>query len=65
VSGQLESFAWLGQPPMSFLNVKIHETVEAPRCVHCGGVPQLAIKMLDSKTNRTVRMFICECGDQT
>jgi hypothetical protein len=29
---------------MSFPNVKIHATVEAPKCVHCGGKPQLAIK---------------------
>jgi hypothetical protein len=34
---------------MSFLDVKIHATVEAPKCVHCGGKPQLVIKMLDKK----------------
>ena len=51
---------------MSFLNVKIDEsTVKAPKCDLCGGKPQLASKMLDSKNGRTVRMFICECGDKT
>jgi hypothetical protein len=34
VSGQPESLAWLGRPPMSFLNAKIPETVEAPKCAH-------------------------------
>jgi hypothetical protein len=34
-------------------------------CHHCGGKPAVVRTMLDSLTGRTVRMFKCECGEQT
>jgi hypothetical protein len=34
-------------------------------CNHCGERPALVRTMLNSLTGRTVRMFNCECGEQT
>jgi hypothetical protein len=36
-----------------------------PACHHCGEKPALVRSMLDSLSGRTVRMFKCECGEQT
>ena len=36
-----------------------------PSCHLCGAKPSLALKMLNTQNGRTVRMFKCECGDQT
>jgi hypothetical protein len=34
-------------------------------CSHCGEKPVLARTMLNPQNGRTVRMFKCECGEQT
>jgi hypothetical protein len=34
-----------------------------PRC--CSAEPKLVGTMLDSNKGRTIRMFKCECGEQT
>jgi hypothetical protein len=34
-------------------------------CGSCGEKPALALSMLNPKNGRTVRMFKCECGQQT
>jgi hypothetical protein len=34
-------------------------------CHQCGRKPVLAVKMLNPQSGRTVRMFKCQCGEQT
>jgi hypothetical protein len=34
-------------------------------CHHCGGKPAIVRTMLDSLSGRRVRMFKCECGEQS
>jgi hypothetical protein len=34
-------------------------------CSHCDKKPALVRTMLNSHNGRTVRMFKCECGEQT
>jgi hypothetical protein len=34
-------------------------------CIICGKKPVQVTSMLNSVTGRTVRMFKCECGEQT
>jgi hypothetical protein len=34
-------------------------------CSSCGEQPALALSMLNPQNGRTVRMFKCECGEQT
>jgi hypothetical protein len=34
-------------------------------CSHCGQQPALVRSMLDPRRGRTVRIFICQCGEQT
>jgi hypothetical protein len=34
-------------------------------CSHCGQQPALIRSMLDPRQGRTVRMFKCQCGEQT
>jgi hypothetical protein len=34
-------------------------------CNHCGEKPTLLRSMLNPQTGGTVRMFKCECGEQT
>jgi hypothetical protein len=34
-------------------------------CNHCGEKPALVTSMLDSQKGRTIRMFKCQCGEQT
>ena len=36
-----------------------------PACSHCGKKAALVRTMLNSQNGRTVRMFKCECGEQT
>jgi hypothetical protein len=36
-----------------------------PPCNHCGKKPSQVRTMLDPVRGRTVRMFKCECGEQT
>jgi hypothetical protein len=36
-----------------------------PVCGHCDKKPVLVRTMLNSQNGRTVRMFKCECGEQT
>ena len=36
-----------------------------PACSHCDKKPVLVRAMLNSRNGRTVRMFKCECGEQT
>jgi hypothetical protein len=40
-------------------------TIEGRRCNRCGAQPQLVSTMLDSAKGRIVRMFKCQCGEQT
>jgi hypothetical protein len=48
---------------MNFLTIKLDE--EAPTCQKCGSRPRAIGKMLDPRTRRTIRMFICQCGELT
>jgi formate dehydrogenase maturation protein FdhE len=34
-------------------------------CSYCGEKPTLLRSMLDTQSGRTVRMFKCNCGEQT
>jgi hypothetical protein len=34
-------------------------------CNHCGRQPVFAAKMLNTQTGGIVRMFKCQCGEQT
>ncbi len=36
-----------------------------PACNQCGKKPALVRTMLNPRSGRTVRMFKCECGEQT
>ena len=36
-----------------------------PACHLCGAKPALAHTILNSQNGRTVRMFKCDCGEQT
>jgi hypothetical protein len=36
-----------------------------PTCDNCGKKPSIALTMLNPSNGRTVRMFKCECGEQT
>jgi hypothetical protein len=38
---------------------------EPRRCIRCGAETKLVGTMLDSNKGRTVRMFKCQCGEQT
>jgi len=42
-----------------------YEPHAATRCNDCGDTPGLVLKMLNPKTGQTVRMFKCDCGEQT
>jgi len=42
-----------------------YEPNPVPRCGSCGEKPKLIQKILDTKNGHTVRMFKCECGEQT
>ena len=35
------------------------------RCPKCGAQPKLVERMLDPRSDHTVRVFKCECGQQT
>ena len=35
------------------------------RCRRCGTQPKLIERMLDAQRDHTVRLFKCECGEQT
>jgi hypothetical protein len=35
------------------------------RCGKCGAQPRLIERMLDPRKDHTVRVFKCECGEQT
>jgi hypothetical protein len=37
----------------------------AKACEHCRKKPALILRMLNPKNGFTVRMFKCECGEQT
>lgn len=41
------------------------KTIEDRRCSRCDAQPKLVSRMLDPKTGHTVRMFRCQCGEQT
>jgi len=45
---------------MSFLTIHLDEEIAA--CPSCGRKPRLICKMLDPKSEKTVRLFICPCG---
>jgi hypothetical protein len=40
------------------------KTIEDSRC-KCGSQPKLAYQMMDSARGLTVRMFKCQCGEQS
>jgi hypothetical protein len=46
---------------MSFLTIDLDE--ELPDCRRCGSKPRLVCKMLDPECGKTVRVFICACGE--
>ncbi len=45
---------------MSFLTIHLGEEIAA--CRNCGSKPRLICKMLDPKSGKTVRLFLCQCG---
>jgi hypothetical protein len=46
---------------MSFLTIEVDE--ELPNCRSCGSKPRLICKMLDPRSGKTVRIFMCPCGE--
>jgi hypothetical protein len=50
---------------LSATNLARKITIEGGRCKRCGAQPQLVSTMLDSAKGRIVRMFECQCGEQT
>jgi hypothetical protein len=42
-----------------------YEPNPIPTCSHCGDKPKLLRKMLNPQNGRTVRMFKCDCGEQS
>jgi hypothetical protein len=46
---------------MSFLTIHVED--ELPDCRSCGHKPRLICKLLDPKTGKTVRIFMCACGE--
>lgn len=46
---------------MSFLSIELDE--EIPACRNCGSKPRLICKMSDPRSGKTVRIFICPCGE--
>jgi len=46
---------------MNFLTLQIED--ELPNCRSCGNKPRLICKLLDPKTGKTVRIFMCGCGE--
>ena len=40
-------------------------TIIDVRCLKCGTQPKIIQRMLDARRNHTIRMFKCECGEQT
>jgi hypothetical protein len=41
------------------------EPNSVPACSNCGKKPALLRTMLNPRNGRTVRMFKCECGEQS
>ncbi len=41
------------------------EIKEPRRCPRCSAEPRLIGTMLDSNKGRTIRMFRCQCGEQS
>jgi hypothetical protein len=53
---------------MNFISTRQmpHSDATQPRCcIRCGAEPKLVGAMLDSNKGRTIRMFRCQCGEQT
>ena len=46
---------------MNFLTLQLED--ELPNCRSCGNKPRLICKLLDPKTGKTVRIFMCGCGE--
>lgn len=46
-------------------NLTGKKTIEHRRCSRCDAQPKPVGTMLDSAKSRTIRMFKCECGEQT
>jgi hypothetical protein len=47
--------------PMNFLTLHLED--ELPNCRSCGHKPRLICKLLDPKSGKTVRIFMCACGE--
>jgi hypothetical protein len=43
----------------------VEEIAEARRCPHCDAAARFVGRMLDSVKGRTIRIFRCDCGEQT
>lgn len=41
------------------------ESGEPRRCGRCGAEPRLVHTVLDSNKGRSIRMFKCQCGEQS
>jgi hypothetical protein len=50
---------------LSPTNLAGKKTIEDCRCRRCDAHPKLVLAMLDSAKSRTVRMFKCQCGEQS
>jgi hypothetical protein len=53
---------------MNFISTKQmtgSETKEPRRCIRCSAEPKHIGTMLDSNKGRIIRMFRCQCGEQT
>jgi hypothetical protein len=46
---------------MSFLTADLDE--ELPNCRSCGNKPRLICRTLDPKSGKTIRIFMCACGE--
>jgi hypothetical protein len=60
-----EKAAVLTMNNFSTTNLTGKNTIEGRRCNRCGAQPQLVNTMLDSAKGRIIRMFKCQCGEQT
>jgi hypothetical protein len=41
------------------------DTATVTRCSRCGAQPRLVQQMLDARNGGTLRMYECDCGEQT
>lgn len=58
----------IGERAMNYFSTRHmtgSETKEPRRCPRCSAEPKQVGTMLNSNKGRTIRMFKCQCGEQT